>query len=75
MDNSASIDLAHDPVHHTKAKHIARKDLFIRELVENGVIKPVKIHTSKNVADAMTKPLEKQAFQGHRSTLLGLAIV
>jgi hypothetical protein len=71
MDNSAAIDLAHDPVRHEKAKHIARKDLFIRELVENRVVNPVKIHTSKNVADALTKPLEKQAFQKHRSALLG----
>ena len=54
---------------------MTEREVFIRKLVENGVIKPVKIHTSKNVADAMTKPLEKQAFQGHRSTLLGLAIV
>ena len=41
MDSSTAIDLAHDPVLHAKSKHIARRDLFIRELVDRKVIKPV----------------------------------
>ena len=75
MDSTTAIDLAHDPVLHAKSKHIARRDLFIRELVDRKVIKPVYVSTDKNVADALTKPLARQAFQAHRATMLGLAIV
>ena len=71
MDNSSAIDLANDPVMHSTSKHIARRDLFIRELVQRDMIKPVFVKTANNVADALTKPLHKGPFLGHRNTLLG----
>ena len=71
MDSSSAIDLAHDPMHYDKSKHIARRDLFIRELVENEVIKPFHIATTKNPADMLTKPLSKAAFNTHRATMMG----
>ncbi|CAM9168044.1 unnamed protein product [Ectocarpus fasciculatus] len=37
-DNTASIAMASNPVHHDRTKHIAIKYFFIRELVEAGVI-------------------------------------
>ena len=39
MDNTSSIDLANDPMYFSKAKHIARRDLFVRELVERNVLR------------------------------------
>ena len=71
MDNTGAIDLANDPMHHSKSKHIARRDLFLRELVERGQITTVAVKTSDMVADALTKPLEKSIFLKHRDTLLG----
>lgn len=72
MDSSSAIDLANDPMHYDKSKHIARRDLFIRELVENNVIKTKFIPTAKNSADALTKPLYKAPFIAHRAKLLGI---
>ena len=72
MDSSSAIDLAHDPMMHSKSKHIARRDLFIRELVERGVIKPIYVSTSDNVSDLLTKPLSKGPFIKHRDLLLSV---
>ena len=75
LDSSNAIDLANDPMHHAKAKHIDRRDLFIRELVENGVIMPKYVKTADNPADALTKPLQKALFVKHRAKIMGLEIV
>ena len=72
MDNSSAIDLAWDPTHYNKTKHIARRDLFIRELVERKVISPKFVTTVKNVADVLTKPVKKDTFLKHRVALLGI---
>ena len=72
MDNTSAIDLANDPMYHSKAKHIARRDLFIRELVERGEVRPIYVKTAANVADALTKPLANPQFIAHRAMLMGL---
>ena len=35
LDNKAAGDLAYNPEHHPKTKHIDRRHFFIRECVEN----------------------------------------
>ena len=70
MDNSGAIDLATDPVQHAKSKHIARRDLFLRELVERGIIVPKYVPTPANIADSLTKPLDRSQFVAHRATML-----
>ena len=59
--------------HFAKSKHIDRRDLFIRELVERGIVTPKYIPTAKNIADALTKPLEKGIFMTHRAAIMGHA--
>ena len=59
-------------MHYDKSKHIARRDLFIRELVENEIIKTHYIATTKNPSDMLTKPLNKAAFNVHRATMMGI---
>jgi hypothetical protein len=73
MDSTSAINLAEDPMYHSTAKHIARRDLFIRTLCADNVIKPKYIATSANVADALTKPLTTGPFRVHRAALLGHA--
>ena len=65
-------DVSSDPMYYDRSKHIARRDLFIRELVANNIIKPEFIRTEDNPADALTKPLPKVAFIKHRNKLLGI---
>ena len=72
VDNSGAIDIAKDPVHHHKTRHMLRRDLFIRELVERGEVKVVYVKSAKNVADIFTKHLDHVTFKKHRAVLLNL---
>ena len=71
MDSTSGIELANDPVKWSSSKHIARRDLFIRELVARGVLIPTYVKSAHNVADALTKPLPNGPFLTHRDVLLG----
>ena len=57
LDNKSAIDLAYNPEHHSKTKHIERRHYFIRECVENGKLRVPFVPTADNVADFFTKPL------------------
>ena len=54
-DSSNAIYLSKNPAHHEKTKHIDIKLHFIRNVISKGVVKMVKIHTSNNPADMLTK--------------------
>jgi len=73
MDNDSAIDVSKDPKHFAKSKHIERRDLFISELVARGIITTKYIPTAKNIADALTKPLDKGIFMTHRTAIMGHA--
>ncbi|KAH9770122.1 Integrase catalytic domain-containing protein [Citrus sinensis] len=54
-DSSSAIYLSRNLAHHKKTKHIDIKLHFIRNVISKGVVKMVKIHTSNNLADMLTK--------------------
>ncbi|KAH9705555.1 hypothetical protein KPL70_011923 [Citrus sinensis] len=54
-DSSSAIYLSKNPAHHEKTKHINIKLHFIRNVISKGVGKMVKIYTSNNPADMLTK--------------------
>ena len=56
------MSLAKHQVYHEKSKHIDVFLHFIREEIENGEVKVFKVHTSKNPADILTKPLPNEKF-------------
>ncbi|MCO5555162.1 hypothetical protein L7F22_008705 [Adiantum nelumboides] len=68
-DSQSSIQLAHNPVYHSKTKHVDVKYHFIRETVED---KLVKVHTTDNPADPLTEELPRKSF-AHCCKLLGIA--
>ena len=71
-DNQACIQLASIiNKYHPKSKHINKLLNFIKEFVKSNVIVLVKIHTSKNIADILTKTLDVKQFLFLRSLLLG----
>ena len=70
-DNSSCIQLAHNPVHHERTKHYEVKLHYVREMVESGDIQVVKIHSSENIADLLTKPVTPQVLRSLVSGLLG----
>jgi len=54
-DSQRVIDLANNLVYHDKIKHIYVRYHFIRIPLKDSVLSLVKIHTSRNPADMLTK--------------------
>ena len=55
--------LAQNSVYHARMKHIDIRYHQIRELMEEGEVELVKVHTKKNPADALTKVLSWDSFR------------
>ena len=72
VDNTAARDLAYNPEHHKRTKHIDRRHFFIRELVENHVVRVPHVRTEDNLADLFTKPLEPRRFVRLRDEIMGV---
>ena len=68
-DNNGAICLSNDPSFHARAKHIHVRYHYIRELVQDNIIKLKYICTKDNLADIFTKPLELQPFTKLRNLL------
>ena len=58
-DSKGSMDLAKNPEHHARTKHIDIRHHFIREQVTRGTVKMVFVGTENMGADVLTKPLAK----------------
>ena len=70
VDNQGAIALAKNYVSNKRTKHIERRHLKIRELVEEFKVRPEFIPTEENVADIMTKPLGRRRFEKLRRILM-----
>nr|XP_010908371.1 uncharacterized protein LOC105034787 [Elaeis guineensis] len=54
-DSQSALLLAQNSVYHAKTKHIDIRYHQIRELMEDGEVELIKVHTKENPADALTK--------------------
>jgi hypothetical protein len=70
-DNEACIVLAHSETTKVRTKHIALKWHHFKDQIKQGFIKVVKIHTTLNWADIMTKPLGRQKHESLRKLIMG----
>ncbi|MCO5608572.1 hypothetical protein L7F22_062783 [Adiantum nelumboides] len=70
-DSQSAIQLARNPVYHSKTKHVDVKYHFIREMVEDKQVQLVKVHTTDNPADLLAKGLPRESF-AHCRKLLGI---
>lgn len=68
-DNSSTIKLSKNPVLHGRSKHIHVRFHFLRELVNNGVIKLEYCPTQEQVSDIMTKAVKLEVFERLRMSL------
>ena len=68
--NQGAIALAKNYISNSRTHHIKRRELKIRELVEEMVVRPEFVPTDENAADIMTKPLGKAKFEKFRKMLL-----
>jgi hypothetical protein len=62
IDNQAAISLCKNPVHHERSKHIDTRFHYIRDCVEEGMIKVQHMNTNDQLADILTKSLGGQKF-------------
>lgn len=62
-DNVGVTYLCHNPFFHSRMKHIAIDFHFVRDQVQRKSVTVHHIHSADQVADTLTKPLVKYAFQ------------
>jgi hypothetical protein len=70
-DNNGALTLATVPRMTPRSKHIAVKYHFFRSHVRKGDLKVIKVETTNQIADIMTKGLPKESFQKLRKLLAG----
>ncbi len=58
-DNTGAIELARNPVHHNRTKHIDITYHFIREKIESGEVEMEHVSTHQQAADLLTKLLHQ----------------
>ena len=71
-DNTGARNLAYNPDHHSRVKHIERRHFFVREMVENLSIRVPFVSTCDNLADFFTKPLPARSFYQMRDVIMNV---
>jgi hypothetical protein len=69
LDNKSAIDLSHNPEFHARTKHIDIQHHFIREKIEDKILKVSHVPTKENTADIFTKALPRPQFEDFRDDL------
>ena len=59
IDNKSAIELAKNPVHHERSKHIDVRFHFIRQQVKEKNVHLRHVASRDQIADVLTKPLSK----------------
>jgi hypothetical protein len=72
-DNQGCVALAHSSRSNKRTKHIDVRYHFVRERVENKELKIEYVPTEHQLADLLTKALEKAKLETLRRKVLGLA--
>lgn len=62
-DNIGATYLSANPVFHSRMKHIALDYHFVRGHVQSGSLRVAHVSAKDQLADALTKPLSRTAFQ------------
>jgi hypothetical protein len=60
QDNQSVIAIAENPIHHARIKHMEIKTHYVREKIEDKLVKLVYCPTELMIADVFTKPLPPQ---------------
>jgi hypothetical protein len=69
-DNMPVINLALNQQTKGRTKHLSVKVRFIAELIEKGIFSLRKVSSAENIADTMTKALDRIMFLKHRTKFL-----
>ena len=68
-DNQGAIALAKNPQFHARTKHIDIQHHFVREKINEGAVQLEYIETEGQVADGLTKALDKIRFERFRKAI------
>ena len=71
-DNQAARELAYNPEHHQKTKHIERRHFYVREVVESGRMVVPFVASADNLADFFTKALDGPKFFAMRDRIMNV---
>ena len=71
MNSKSAIDLANNPVHHKRSKHIAIKYHWIRKMVGRHSLKLVHVASEMQLADILTKAKAEVIFNELTERVLG----
>jgi len=63
IDNKSGIEVAKNPEHHGRMKHLDLRFYWLREAVQDLLISPIYIPTKQNVADLFTKAVQPAVIQ------------
>lgn len=66
IDNNGSIDIAKNTSINEKSKHIDVQYHFVRECVQHGKVSLIRCPTSDQLADPLTKPLDRVKLERFR---------
>ena len=69
-DNIGASDLAYNPEHHKRSKHIERRHFYIRDMVEAMELRVPHVSTYDNIADILTKDLPSHTFHRLRAIMM-----
>ena len=72
LDSQSAIDLAYNPEHHARVKHVLRRHFYIREQVEAHELTVPYVNTLDNLADFFTKALDPKAFFPMRDRIMNV---
>ncbi|GJV11225.1 retrotransposon protein, putative, ty1-copia subclass [Tanacetum coccineum] len=73
-DNSAAVHYANEPGIQRGARHYHRRYHYVREYVELGEIRILKVHTDNNLADPFTKALSNRKLTQHARGMGGTSL-
>ena len=62
-DSQSALDLSKNSMYHSRTKHIDIRYHWIREAMEQQLLKLVKIHTKENPADMLTKVVTSEKLE------------
>ena len=61
-DNTAAIQIAHNPIQHDRTKHVEVDRHFIKENLDNKIISFPFVRSEEQLADVLTKGVSQKQF-------------